>query len=449
MTDKIERREFVKWGAVSAVGAGLALPGQASSGQTSSAQTVGANDRIVLGFIGTGRQGQGNMKSMLKQPDANIAAICDVYAPNLAKAAAVAPNAEKYTDFRKILDRKDINAVVISTPDHWHALQTVMACQAGKDVYVEKPSSLTIEEGRKMVRAAEKYKRVVQVGTQQRSGIHFQKAVELVRGGRIGKVTFVRCWNYGNSNPEGIGNPPDTDPPADLDWDMWLGPAPKVRFNKNRFGVDETAFSHFRWFWDYAGGMMTDWGVHWIDIVQWAMNVDHPQSVSASGGKFFIKDNRETPDTISATYEYPGFVCTYENRMGSAAPIFGKGGAIAFHGTEGTLLIDRSGFEIIPEKRRINDKEMVDRMEAMKVANSNDHGPAHARNFLDCIKSRQKPICDMETGHRSTSTALLGNVAYRSRQRIAWDGKNERIAQDREASRYLSTDYRKPWSLKV
>lgn len=444
MTDKIERREFVKWSAASAVGASVA-----SVGPTASAQTVGANDRVVLGIIGTGRQGQSNMKSLLKHSDANIAAICDVYAPNLEKAAALAPQAERYKDFRKILDRKDINAVVIATPDHWHALQTVMACQAGKDVYVEKPSSLTIEEGRKMVRAAEKYRRVVQVGTQQRSGLHFQKAVELIRGGGIGKISFVRCWNYGNSNPEGIGNPPDSDPPAGLDWDMWLGPAPKRPFNKNRFGIDPNAFSHFRWFWDYAGGMMTDWGVHWIDIVQWAMNVDHPQSISASGGKFFLTDNRETPDTITATYEYPGFICTYENRTTNAAPILGRGGAIAFHGTEGTLLIDRRDFEIIPEKRRVNEKEMVDRMEAVKVANSNEPGPAHARNFLDCIKSRQKPICDMETGHRSTSTALLGNVAYRSRQRVAWDGKNERVVNDREAARYLSKDYRKPWSLNV
>ena len=191
---------------------------------------------------------------------------------------------------------------------------TVMACQAGKDVYVEKPTSVAIAEGRKMVEAARKYNRVVQVGTQQRSAKHFQQAAKLVQDGGIGKVAAVRCWNVGNQFPDGIGNPPDSDPPADLDWDLWLGPAPRRPFNANRFGVVPTNFSYFRWFWDYAGGMMTDWGVHLIDIVQMAMKVDAPTSVSAVGGKFCLTDNRETPDTILASYQYPGFVMTYENR---------------------------------------------------------------------------------------------------------------------------------------
>ena len=165
-----------------------------------------------------------------------------------------------------------------------------------------------------MVEAARRYKRIVQLGTQQRSGLHFQKAVELVRRGAIGKVSFIRTWNYGNSFPEGIGNPPDGDPPSDLDWDLWLGPAPKVPFNANRFGVHPERFSSFRWFWHYAGGMMTDWGVHLLDIVQWAMNVEGPSGISAQGGKLYLQDNRETPDTLQVTYQYPGFVCVYENR---------------------------------------------------------------------------------------------------------------------------------------
>ena len=240
--------------------------------------------------------------------------MCDVYGANLAKAAALAPKAAQVKDFRAVLDDKDIDAVIIGTPDHWHALMTVMACQAGKDVYVEKPTSVAIAEGRKMVEAARKYNRVVQVGTQQRSAKHFQQAAKLVQDGGIGKVAAVRCWNVGNQSPDGIGNPPDGEPPADLDWDLWLGPAPKRPFNANRFGVVPTNFSYFRWFWDYAGGMMTDWGVHLIDIVQMAMKVDAPTSVSAVGGKFCLTDNRETPDTILASYQYPGFVMTYENR---------------------------------------------------------------------------------------------------------------------------------------
>jgi predicted dehydrogenase len=429
MTEKIDRRQFIKSTAAGALGAGLA-------------RALGANDRVVVGFIGMGRMGQSNLKDFLKQADVEVAAICDVYAPNLDKASAMTPGADKYKDFRRLIDRKDIDVVVISTPDHWHAIPTLLACQAGKDVYVEKPLSHTIEEGRRMVEASRRYKRVVQVGTQQRSGKHFQKAVELVRSGNIGKVSFVRTWNFGNQYPNGIGNPPDGDPPPELDWDMWLGPAPKLRFNPNRF-------SHFRWFWDYAGGMVTDWGVHLLDIVQWAMNADCPQAISASGGKFYLQDNRETPDTLLVTYEYPGWVCTYENRECNANRILDKGYGIIFHGTEGTLLVDRSGFEVIPETRKGKDGKPVNRMEPVKEASSNDQHLTHVRNFLDCVKSRQNPISDVEIGHRSTSTTLLANIAYRTRRRIIWDGKNEQIVADREASKLLSKTYRKPWSLNL
>lgn len=439
MTNEMKRRNFIKTSAVTTAAIGL-------SARAASAQIAGANERIVVGLIGPGRQGQGLLRNFLKQPDTEVAAICDVYKPNLELGAAIAPRAERYTDFRKILDRPDIDAVVIATPDHWHAAQSVMACLAGKDVYVEKPISTSIEEGRHMVRAARKYNRVVQVGTQQRSTPHFQKVVELVRGGRLGKISFVRTWNFGNQFPEGIGNPPDGEAPADLDWDMWLGPAPKRAFNANRFGVFPDRYSNFRWFWDYAGGMMTDWGIHLLDIVQWAMNVGYPQTVTASGGKFYLTDNRETPDTLQVTYEYPGFVCTYENRECNGNTIHNQGYGIMFHGTEGTLFVNRGGFEIIPEKKRVG-KESVDRIEAVKEQAGS--GGDHVRNFLDCVKSRAKPICDIEIGHRSTSVALLGNVAYRSRRRIVWDGRTEQIVGDKAANKFLSKEYRKPWSLET
>ncbi len=439
MRQPIERREFLKGSTAAAVGLALA-PGR----------VLGANDRILAGFIGTGRQGQDNMKAFLKQQNVEVVAVCDVYEPNLKKGAAIAgERVLQLKDFRRLLDNKDINVAVISTPDHWHAYQTVAACQVGKDVYVEKPICVAVEEGRKMAQAARRYQRVVQVGTQQRSGVHFQKAVEVVRSGRLGKISVVRTWNYGNQSPEGIGNPPDSDPPPDLDWDLWLGPAPRVPFNPNRFGVYEGKYSHFRWFWDYAGGMMTDWGVHLLDIVQWAMEAEAPQVITASGGKFFLKDNRETPDTLQVTYEYPGgWVALYENRELNASPLNGKDYGILFHGTEATLFVDRRGYELVPEKRG-RGAEAVDRTEPAAEKSSNPHLADHWKNFVECVRSRKKPASDIETGHRSTSTCLLGNIAYRSRRRIEWDGREEKIRNAPEARKYLTRDYRKPWKLQV
>jgi predicted dehydrogenase len=437
----IGRREFVKWSAVG-VSAGRVVMQPLGRG----ARIRGANDRVRVALIGAGRQGIGNMRNAMRHPDVDVAAVCDVYEPNLAKGVEAAPNAQRYRDFRHVLDRKDIDAVIIGTPDHWHALQTVLACEAGKDVYVEKPISVCIGEGRKMVDAARKHRRIVQVGTQQRSGRHFQQAAELVKSGRLGKVTQVRTWNFGNEAPDGIGNPPDSDPPPDLDWDLWLGPAPKRPFNPNRFGVSPERWSTFRWFWDYAGGMMTDWGVHWLDIVQMAMGVDAPESVAAVGGKFALRDNRETPDTLLASFQYPGFICTYENRSANAGALNGKGNGMLFHGTDATMFLDRQGFEIVPEKRKTGDAT-VERTEAMKVESSNSHAQDHLLDFIDCVKTRRTPIADIEIGHRSTTTALLGTIAYRTGRRIQWDAARERIIGDKDAERYLMREYRRPWKL--
>jgi len=438
---KMDRREFVRWGAAGMVaGRFVVQPSRRDD------RILGANDRITIALIGAGRQGLGDLGNAMRSADVDVAAVCDVFQPNLAKGAAMAPKAEQFTDFRRVLDRKDINAVIIATPDHWHAAQTILACEAGKDVYVEKPISVAIGEGRKMVEAARKHSRVVQAGTQQRSGKHFQQVAELVKGGRIGKVTQVRTWNFGNESPEGIGFAADTAAPADLDWDMWLGPAPQRPFNAHRFGVDPVRWSSFRWFWDYAGGMMTDWGVHWLDIVQLVMGVDAPTSISAMGGKFVLQDDRETPDTLLATFLYPGFVCTYENRTANGGAISGKTNGILFHGTDGTLFVDRQGFEIIPEKRKTG-TATVDRTQWLQVENSNQHHQDHMIDFLDCIKSRKTPVSDIEICHRSTTTALLGNIAYRTGRRIDWDGKGEKIVGDRDASRYLEREYRRPWKL--
>jgi len=447
MSNRVERRDFIKRG-VATVGA-AAVAG---------ANILGANDRVRVGVIGPGRQGRGVMKTFMRNADAQIVAICDVFRPQMDFAIkdAKLEGVETYRDFRRMLDRKDIDAVIVASPDHWHALQTVMACLAGKDVYVEKPVCSAVDEGSKMVQAARKYNRVVQVGTQQRSGDHYQKAAEIIRGGQLGKITFVRTWNFGNQTPGGIGNPPDTNPPDGLDWDMWLGPAPMRPFNQNRFGVHPDRWSSFRWFWDYAGGMMTDWGVHHLDIVQMAMGVEAPAAITAMGGKLALNDNRETPDTLMVTYEYPsektgaaktgaektgGFVCTYENRECNGQGWNGQGYGILFHGADATLYINREYFEITPEGGR--------NVEARRVKNENRQGDAHVRNFLDCVKSRQRPTSDIEIGHRSTTTCLLGNVALRSGRRIVWNANTEKIEGDGVASRYLSREYRKPWKLGV
>ncbi|MGH9455509.1 MAG: Gfo/Idh/MocA family protein [Terriglobia bacterium] len=454
MSNVINRRDFILRTGLATAGAGLALSSAPKS-------VLGANDRIMVGVIGTGRQGSYDMKDFAEQPDVRIAAVCDVYQPNLDGAGHEWVNAtinspvhrndpkpQVYHDFRQILDRKDIDVVVIGTPDNWHALNMIMACDAGKDVYVEKPISVVVDEGKAMVDAARKHKRVVQVGTQQRSGIHFQKAVQLVQDGFMGKVSFVRTWNYGNEYPEGIGNPPDSDPPATLDWNMWLGPAPKVPFNANRFGVAQGRWSTFRYFWDYAGGMMTDWGVHLMDIVQWAMKVEGPKAVTASGGKWYLQDNRQTPDTLQVTYEYPGFVCVYENRTCNGNSMYAKGYGMEFHGTDGTLFLDREGFEVYPEKQQ-HGLNQIEETAAMKMASVNNAHFDHVRNFLDCVKSRQRPISDIEIGHRSTSVCLLGNIAYRAQERIVWDVNNQKLLQGgAKAAQLLGREYRAPWKLK-
>jgi predicted dehydrogenase len=454
---KIGRRQFVSTTTAGIVGAGAAL-GAAQSGASSTSSSTassnsriqGANERVRVALIGAGRQGLGVMRNHMRLPEVDLVAVCDVYKPNLDKASTAAPKAERVTDFRRILDNKEIDAVILGTPDHWHALQTVMACAAGKDVYVEKPTSVAIAEGRAMVDAARKYQRIVQVGTQQRSASHFQQAVEIVKQGGLGAVTAVRCWNVGNAAPDGIGNPPDSDPPADLDWDMWLGPAPKVAFNKNRFGVHPEGFSHFRWFWDYAGGMMTDWGVHLIDIVQWAMNVDAPLAVSAVGGKFHLTDNRETPDTILATYQYPGFVMSYENRVCNGHQINDHDYGIYFYGADGTLFVDREGYRLEPELRNRGKEQPPELRTFPAGMRSTLDNPTHARNFIDCVKSRKAPICDIEIGHRSSSTAILGNLALRSGASVTWDGKAEKVTNgNRKAAEMLDREYRKPWNLKT
>ena len=457
MTDEINRRDFMKRAAFTSAGVSLSMAG------FSTTSVLGANDRIRLGVIGTGRQGVDDMKNFMHH-GVEVAAVCDVYQPNLEKGlAAAGGKAKSFKDFRNVLDDKEIDVVLIATPDHWHALPEVEACKAGKDVYVEKPICVAVEEGQKMVAAARKYGRVVQVGLWQRSNLHFQKAVELVQSGVLGKVSFVRTWNYGNSFPDGQGTYPDSDPPVGLDWDLWLGPAPKVPYNYQRFGVGKDRWSTFRYFYDYANGWPGDWGVHLMDIVQWAMKTDGPTGITAIGSKHYIKDNTETPDTLQITWEYPNFIATYESRLCNGNSMYKHGYGIEFHGTDATMFLDRSGFQVFPEPvtqgdyrelhRSASDKgehEELGKAPAMKMEQVDDGLREHVGNLLECMRTRKKPQTDIEYGHRSSSCCLLGNVALRTKQHLEWDVANQKLLKGGPAAqKLLSREYRAPWKLTV
>ena len=437
MPDSIHRRRFLQGASAAAALASAPQVARSQGGKV-----------YRLGFIGTGRRGLGNMRSALERDDVEVVAVSEIYKPNLDKALALAPDAKVYPDFRDLIADSTIDAVCISTPDHWHAYQTVEACKAGKDVYVEKPIATTVWEGQMMVQAARKYDRVVQVGTQQRSGEHFQRVRDLVREGEIGEIAFVRTWNYSNQYPQGIGDPPDSEPPADLDWDMWLGPAPERPYNKNRFGVHPNRYSDFRWFWDYAGGMMTDWGIHLLDIVLWAMEEPGPTAVTAIGEKYVLQDNRDTPDTIVASYEFPKFACVYENRITNAESMFNESYGILFHGTKGTLFVDRSRWEIIPETESAEGGGQVQRMPAYSGTARGDSTDEHWADFVEAMNDRSKPVSDILEGHRSTTIALLGNVALRSKERFAWNPVEE-TTPNPEAAQYLRREYRAPWKLEL
>jgi predicted dehydrogenase len=426
----------------------LAAAGTAFTTSLFTGRVKGANDRVAVGFIGLGAMGSGNLGYAMNVPEAQPVAVCDVYQPHLERAEAAARRkghqVKTVTDFRQIIADKSIDAVCISTPDHWHAYMMVEACKAGKDVYVEKPASKFVEEGLKMVQAARKYNRVVQAGTMQRSGGYFLKAAEIVKSGALGVITFCHTFQSGLTPRTGYGNPPDGDPPAGLDWDMWLGPAPKVPFNANRWGVKAATFPTFRYFWDYAGGAMTDWGVHLIDPFHQCLGDPMPTAISAMGGKFYVQDNRDTPDTLLATFYYPGFLASYESRTCNPMPMFsGQGAATAIHGTEGTLIVSRRGCWVIPTDKSKLQAATFEKDKAMGEMNV-----PHWKNFLACIKTREKPISDIETCVRSSSTCILANLSMRHKVWLDWDEKAWTVRQP-EVKPSLKAEYRAPWKLEV
>jgi predicted dehydrogenase len=420
-------------------------------------RVLGANDRVGVGFIGYGLIGAQHVFDFKNQKDVDMVAMSEVYQPRLDQGVAECGGRTRpYRDFRKMFEDKDVQAVVVSTPDHWHAMMTMMACAAGKDVYVEKPLTLFVREGQWMIKVARKHNRVVQVGTQQRSGKHYQKARELMRAGHLGKILSVRMASYRNIMP-GFGAPPDSAPPGDFDYDMWLGPAPKRAFNPHR------GIYHFRWFWDYSGGQMTNLGAHHIDILQWFLDVKGPKAVSASGGRLALQDNGETPDTLDVLYEYGGFTSIYSCREASQGRR-DAGGGLEFFGTKGSMSVSRGGFEVFPDMQ-IDPESAIPRFrghpgggpqaspakpqpwtQAIKEpGSSNEQFDLHVRNFLDCVKSRNRPIADVEDGHQVTTACHLGNLSLRVGRKLRWDPDKEEILGDREAAAMLERPYRKPW----
>jgi predicted dehydrogenase len=432
------RRTFLKNTALAA--AGLSFTPAFSGAVTSCAPS----DRINAGLIGCNGQGYSNLNSFLNNSEVECIALCDIdesvlnmRAADVEKKRGKKP-ANLYKDWRDLIDNQDINVVIVGTPDHWHCLQTVAACQAGKDVYCEKPLGHTIDECNLMVEAAQKYKRIVQVGQWQRSDPHWLEAMNFVQSGKLGKIRLVRVFSYQGWCPS-IPVVADEPVPQGVDYDMWLGPAPKRPFNRNRFHFT------FRWFWDYAGGLMTDWGVHLLDYALFGMNVTTPKSIMAMGGKLGYPDDAcETPDSLQTLYEFDSFNILWDHAIGINDGAYGRNHGLGFVGENGTLVVDRQGWEVIPEV-----VYRTTRMEAIPLKKGSNKGlDNHVKNHLDCIKNRKNNLnAGIETGAHIAKFSCLGNIAFRTGKKLIWNGT--RFTNEEEANKYLGYEYREPWKLPV
>lgn len=384
-------------------------------------------DRIVMAVMGVRGRGKGIVRGFSAFDDVEIRYLCEVdesVVPGALKSVSAnhkkTPKVEK--DIRRILDDKEVTAVAIAAPDHWHALATIWACQAGKDVYVEKPVSHNLIEGRRMVEAARKYNRVVQVGTQRRSSEEYRAAGELIRSGKLGKIPYVRTWITGNRPT--IGHKPDGAVPAGVDYNLWLGPAPERPFNPNRFHYQ------WHWFWDYGTGELGNNGVHALDVVRMIMGLDAPQRITSAGGVHFYDDDRQTPDTQIATFDFNGTTVIWEQCIWSKNGL-DDGGWITLHGEKGTLIFDKKGWHV--------------RGGVEASHPTTPYEVPHLRNFVECVRSRKRPNADIEEGHKSTRLCHLGNIAYRTGRTLRFDASTETLAGDAEANALLGRSYRKPF----
>ncbi|HPG38786.1 MAG TPA: Gfo/Idh/MocA family oxidoreductase [bacterium] len=435
------RRTFLKQSLVTTSGAGLAalLPGQLWAAE----QQPAASDKLVVGLIGCKNMGWSNLDDFLKVPGVECAALSDIDDEWLNKRAAdvqerTGKKPKLFKDFRKLLEQKDIDAVIVGTPDHWHCLNMVYACQAGKDVYVEKPLANSIAECDIMVRAARKYNRIVQVGQQQRSDNLWRDVINFVHSGKLGKIRRVKVWanfNYAAGQPIA----PDEPVPQGVDFDMWLGPAPARSFNRNRF------HGLWRMFWDYGGGLMTDWGVHLLDMALWAMNIQGaPKATIGMGGLFAGEGNAvETADTQNVLYQFDDFTLEWEHNAGIQTGPNGRIYGITFVGSNGTLWADRDTWEVIAEGWGENA-----RMQTVPQQKSDGQGHLnHVRNFVECVKTRQTPVCDVQVGYDAAFYAHIGNIAYRTGETLVWDETKKQFSNSPAANKLLTPVYRAPWEL--
>lgn len=427
---QLSRRSFVKQTSLG----GLIL-GMSAKSYRSVFAAEPPSERVRVGLIGVGNQGgpKNNMKYFLR----NVVALCDLDKNYLAEASDFLQKEANLTametdDYRRLLDSKDVDAVVVTVPDQWHATMTIDACKAGKDVYCEKPLTLVIDEGKYMIEAARANGRVVQTGTMQRSGAEFKLAVELVRNGIVGKVTAV---NVTLPSPNWIaraGKPvPDSAPPEGFDFNRWLGPAPLRPYNKNRVHY------LFRFYWDYSGGQQTNFGAHHLDIAQWGLGMDDSGPVSVEGTAVFNPDGwYETPDTTEIKYTYGnGVVMTCRQKLDTKSTDQGT----EFIGEKGSLFVYRGGI-------KTNPKELLKDIELPKIVSSQAN-ISHVNDFFECVKTRKTPSADISIGHRSATVCHLGNIAIRTKKKINWDPVKETIVGDAEASRWLTKEYREPWRL--
>jgi predicted dehydrogenase len=439
---KNNRRQFLHQSA--ALTGGVFLLPSLSSNVFSSIKRVWPSDQINVGAIGVNGMGFADLTAALKQPGVNVVALCDVDKDVLDKRMKALADMKidtsrirTYGDYRKLLEQKDIDVVIIGTPDHWHALIMIEACMAGKDVYVEKPVGNSIGECRAMVAAAKKYNRAVQAGQWQRSEQHFKDAVDFVYSGQLGNIRTVKVWCYqGWMKPGPVVA--DSAPPPGVDYAMWLGPAPTRTFNSSRFHFN------FRWFWDYAGGLMTDWGVHLLDYGLLGMKADVPRSVAALGGNFAYPDlYEETPDTLTTLYEFDGFNLVWDHAMGIDNGSYGRDHGIAYIGNNGTLILNRGGWEVIEEKQS---KSKVSKP-FVKV--SDDGLVRHWANYVDVVRSRRfgDLHCSIEAGAHVATVAQMGNISFRSGKRLAWDKAAGKFTDEEVNRQYLMKEYHNGYKL--
>jgi predicted dehydrogenase len=405
---------------------------------------VAPSDQINIGAIGINGMGWSDVTAALKVPGVNLVALCDVdknaldkRLGDLGKMNVDASKVKTYGDYRQLLSQKDVDAVIIGTPDHWHALIMMDACAAGKDVYVEKPVGNSIGECRAMVDAQQRYNKVVQAGQWQRSQKHFKDAVDFVQSGQLGNIRTVKVWCYqGWMKPGPVV--PDTAPPAGVDYATWLGPAPKRPFNASRFHFN------FRWFWDYAGGLMTDWGVHLIDYGLLGMKSPVPKSVSALGGRFAYPDlYEETPDTLTTLYEFDGFNMVWDSAMGIDNGSYNRDHGIAYIGNNGTLILNRGGWEVIEEKQSKNKV-------SKPLEKPSDKGlDLHMQNFFSVVKSRKMDDlnCSIQAGAHVATVSQMGNIAFRSGKKLEWDNTNHAFTDKDINKEYLMKEYHNGYKL--